>query len=98
MFENGIYLLDEPEAALSPQRQLAFLTILHDLASSGRAQFIIATHSPIILAYPGARIYSFDGGQIAPIAYQDTEHYRVTKGFLDAPERYFRHLFNLDQS
>ena len=98
MFENGIYLLDEPEAALSPQRQLAFLTILHQLASSGRAQFIIATHSPIILAYPGAQIYSFDGGQIAPIAFRDTEHYRVTKGFLDAPERYFRHLFARDDA
>lgn len=94
-FEDGLYLLDEPEAALSPQRQLAFLGILHDLASAGVAQFIIATHSPILLAFPGAVILSFDGDRLQTVAYRDTEHYRITKGFLDAPERYFRHLFEL---
>lgn len=92
-FEDGLYLLDEPEAALSPQRQLAFLGILHDLTRTGMAQFIIATHSPILLAFPGATILSFDGHQPEPIAYQDTEHYRITRDFLNAPERFLRHLF-----
>ncbi len=92
-FEQGIYLLDEPEAALSPQRQLSFLSIIHDLEKSGHAQFIIATHSPIILSYPGAILFSFDNEAIEPIAYQDSEHYRVTRDFLNAPERYFKHLF-----
>src|SRR5207247_6759736 len=63
-FERGIYILDEPEAALSPQRQLSFLKIIHDLATSGHAQFVIATHSPIILSYPGATLFSLDGDAI----------------------------------
>lgn len=92
-FEQGIYLLDEPEAALSPQRQLSFLSIIHELEISGHAQFIIATHSPIILSYPGAVLFSFDGDAIEQIAYHDSEHYRVTRDFLNAPERYFKHLF-----
>ncbi len=92
-FEQGIYLLDEPEAALSPQRQLTFLRILHDLEQSGHAQFLIATHSPILLSYPGAALYSLDGDAIRPIAYRDTEHYRLTRDFLNAPERYHRILF-----
>lgn len=95
-FEDGLYLLDEPEAALSPQRQLAFLAILHDLTRTGLAQFIIATHSPILLAFPGATILSLDGDRPTPIAYQDTEHYLVTRDFLQAPERFFRHLFEND--
>lgn len=78
-FEQGLYLLDEPEAALSPQRQLAFLKIIHDLASPGHAQFLIATHSPILLAYPGATLYGFTHEGIREIDYRDTEHYRVTK-------------------
>lgn len=92
-FEQGFYLLDEPEAALSPQRQLSLLRIIHELESPGHAQFVIATHSPILLSYPGATIFSLDGGQVAPIAYEDTEHYRVTRDFLNAPERYHKHLF-----
>ena len=92
-FENGIYLLDEPEAALSPQRQLAFLSILHDLERTGRSQFLIATHSPIILAYPGATLLSLDGSEIRRVEYKDTDHYRITHGFLNNPERYFAHLF-----
>ena len=92
-FEQGIYLLDEPEAALSPQRQLAFLRILHQLETPRHAQFIIATHSPIILAYPGASLYSLDGDSVQEIEYQETEHFQVTRNFLNAPERYFKHLF-----
>lgn len=92
-FEDGLYLLDEPEAALSPQRQLAFLGIIHQLATPGSAQFIIATHSPILLAYPGATLLSLDGGTLRRTSYTDTEHYRITREFLEAPERFFRHLF-----
>ena len=96
-FEDGLYLLDEPEAALSPQRQLAFLGILHELTKAGVAQFIIATHSPILLAFPGAVILSFDGERPEQVDYRDTEHYRITKDFLDAPERFFRYLFESDE-
>jgi predicted ATPase len=92
-FEQGIYILDEPEAALSPQRQLSFLKIIHDLEMPGHAQFLISTHSPIILGYPGAVLLSLDGDSIQEIAYRETEHYLVTRDFLNAPERYFRHLF-----
>ena len=93
-FEQGIYILDEPEAALSPQRQLSFLKIIHDLETPGHAQFLISTHSPIILSYPGAVLYSLDGDSIEEIAYHDTDHYLVTRDFLNSPERYFRHLFD----
>lgn len=93
-FEQGLYILDEPEAALSPQRQLSFLKIIHDLAATRHAQFVIATHSPILLSYPGAVIYSLDGDSIQKIDYRDTEHYRLTRDFLNAPERYLQHLFD----
>jgi predicted ATPase len=89
---RSIYLLDEPEAALSPARQLAFLRILHRHASSGRAQYIIATHSPILLGLPGAAIYSFDGGEIREVAWEETEHYQITKGFLNRPDLYLEEL------
>lgn len=92
-FEQGIYILDEPEAALSPQRQLSFLRIIHDLERPGHAQFLIATHSPIILGYPGAVLLSLDGDSIRETAYTETEHYTVTRDFLNAPERFFKHLF-----
>lgn len=85
---KAIYLLDEPEAALSPQRQLAFLKIIHDLSSTGECQFIIATHSPILLGYPEATILSFDSGEIKKIDYEETDHYQITKYFLDHRERF----------
>jgi len=91
-FEQGLYLLDEPEAALSPQRQLSFLKVIHDLAAPGHAQFIIASHSPILLAYPGARLYAFSADGIRDTAYRDTEHYLLTRDFLNNPERFLRHL------
>jgi predicted ATPase len=78
---NGLYLLDEPEAALSPQRQLSFLAALHELVQRG-SQFIIATHSPIVLAYPDAHIYHFSDRGIESIEYEETEHYKVTRAFL----------------
>src|SRR5436190_3449592 len=71
-FESGLYILDEPEAALSPSRQLSFLAIIHDLETSGHAQFIIATHSPMILSYPGATILSTDGNLISEVEYKET--------------------------
>jgi predicted ATPase len=90
---NGVYLMDEPEAALSPQRQLTFLAALHSLVQSG-GQFIIATHSPIILAYPQASILHFTAEGIAPVAYQDTEHYKVTKAFLTRTDKMLEELFS----
>lgn len=91
--QRCIYLMDEPENALSPMRQLAFLRLLRDWEASGNAQMIVATHSPILLSYPGADIRHFDGERIAPIAFDEIEHVRVTKAFLGNPERYLRELF-----
>lgn len=84
--ENGFYLMDEPEAALSPKRQLQFLSILNNHVRNG-CQFVIATHSPIIMAYPDACIYMLDAEGIREIAYKETEHFLVTRGFLSNPER-----------
>jgi predicted ATPase len=84
--KNGMYLMDEPEAALSPNRQLQFLALLHDYCTNG-CQFVIATHSPIIMAYPDSQIYVLDTDAIRKIAYTDTEHYQVTRGFLSNPQR-----------
>jgi predicted ATPase len=92
-FRRGIYLLDEPEAALSPKRQLSLMALIHQLEKSGKAQFIIATHSPILLGYPDAVLLSLDGEQIQLIAYEDTDHYRITKEFLMHPQLYLRYLF-----
>jgi predicted ATPase len=78
---DGLYIFDEPEAALSPTRQLAFLTRLHQLVNEG-SQFLIATHSPILMAYPRAAIYQLDGGAPSLVPYSETEHYRVTRQFL----------------
>jgi len=80
---KGLYLLDEPETALSPKTQLGFLKILEDMSEAGHAQFIIATHSPILLACPGAEIYNFDTIPVTQIDYEETEHYRIYKEFLE---------------
>ena len=95
-FADGLFILDEPEAALSPQRQLTFLSILHDLARRRVAQFLIATHSPMLLALPGATVLSLDGDAIEAVDYRETQHYLITKNFLDAPERFFQHLLDAD--
>ena len=84
-YGNGLYLLDEPEAALSPARQMAVLTRLHDLVKQ-RSQLIIATHSPILLAYPNAQIFELTEDGIYNRSYQETEHYQLTKQFLGNPE------------
>lgn len=89
---QGLYILDEPEAALSPQRQLATLARMRDLVEE-KSQFIIATHSPILMAYPDATIFHCGKDGIAPIAYRDTEHYRVTRDFLMDPQRALDALF-----
>ena len=88
---TGLYLMDEPEAPLSPQRQLALLALMGDAVREG-AQFIVATHSPILLAYPGARIYSFDDPPIRPVRFDELEHVTLTRDFLAAPQRFLRAL------
>ncbi len=88
----GLYLFDEPESALSPQRQLTLLARMAQLVREGQSQFIIATHSPILLTFPGADILSFDGEKVEAVKLEDTPHYQITKGILDAPERYWKHL------
>jgi predicted ATPase len=92
---SGFYLMDEPEAALSPQRQPSFLALLHDVRSKKKnaAQFLIATHSPILPAYPGAQIFSFDGGRIHEIGYRESHPFQLVSRFLAAPERYADILF-----
>ena len=89
---RGLYILDEPEAALSPQRQLVLLGRIHQLVGLG-SQLVISTHSPILLAYPEARIYRLDQEGMAEIAYKDTEHYTITKAFLADPDRMLRRIF-----
>jgi predicted ATPase len=93
---NGIYILDEPEAALSPTRQLAFLSLLHRWHDVGRIQIIIATHSPILLAYPHATILSLNDGRLEQVAYRNTDPYRVYEAFLAHPDRYLRFLLEKD--
>ena len=92
---HGLYLLDEPEAALSPARQLTLLGQMRLLAGED-SQFIVATHSPILMAYPGARIYLLDEGGIRPVRYEETEHYQLTRRFLEDPDRMLRYLFAED--
>jgi predicted ATPase len=93
---SGLYLLDEPEAALSPSRQMTFLTLIHRLCRAD-AQFVIATHSPIILAYPEAWIYAFTEQGLQRIAYQDTEHYKVTHAFLTRTSKMLKVLLEDDE-
>jgi predicted ATPase len=88
---KGLYLLDEPENALSPKTQLQFIGLLKEMTEKGHAQFIVATHSPLILASPGSSIYSFDHSPIQPINYEDTSHYKIYKDFLTEREKYLEH-------
>ena len=85
---KGLYFLDEPETALSPRSQLELVSLLKKMGNAGHAQFVIATHSPILLACPGAAIYSFDSVPLSRIAYEDTDHYRIYKAFLEDSSRY----------
>ena len=92
---QGLYLFDEPEAALSPTRQLAALSAIDQLVKDG-SQFIIATHSPILLAYPRAKIYQFDASGLYPTSYEETEHFEITKDFLNHHERRIEQLLDDD--
>jgi predicted ATPase len=85
---RGLYLVDEPETALSPRTQLEFVRLLKEMGEQGHAQFIVATHSPILLACPGAHIYSFDEIPVRQVTYEETEHYRLYKGFMNHRDEY----------
>ena len=88
---NGLYILDEPEAALSPTRLLTLIAHINELVKKN-SQFIIATHSPVLMAFPDAEIYEFSGSGIKSVPYKETEHYKITKRFLDDPERMIKYL------
>ena len=89
---KGLYILDEPEAALSPARMMQLLCLIHDLLEKD-SQFIIATHSPILMSYPDASIYELSEEGIHETTYKETEHYQITKDFIEKPEVMYRHLF-----
>lgn len=91
-FGNGLYILDEPESALSPSRQLTALSQIHELVKAS-SQFIIATHSPILLSYPNATIYNLDDSGLTEMNYTETEHYQVTKYFINNTEKMLEDLF-----
>lgn len=93
-----LYLLDEPENALSPMRQMALLRLLRHWEEAGNAQIILATHSPILMSYPGADLLWFDGERINPIEYGEVEHVTVTRAFLADPGRYHNLLFDEDDT
>ena len=87
---KGLYLLDEPETALSPKSQLELLEIITEMSKAGHAQFIVATHSPILLACPNAVIYSFDSAPVKPICYEETDHYQIYAQFMNDRSKYVK--------
>lgn len=90
---GGFFVFDEPEAALSPQRQVSFLVLMNKLCKHPDTQFVIATHSPLLLSYPGATIYSCDGDFLEKVSYEETDHYHITKEFLNNPGLFLKNLF-----
>lgn len=92
---QGLYILDEPEAALSPQKLMSLISLIDDLVKQN-SQFIIATHSPILMAYPHSEILQFSDSGIHKVKYRETEHYKITKMFIDDPERMIHYLINSD--
>jgi predicted ATPase len=92
---RGLYLMDEPESALSPQGLLALMRRINELVRAG-SQLIVATHSPMLLAYPGATIYEIDATSITATDYRDTDHYRLTRAFLENPDAFLKRLFDED--
>jgi len=88
---EGIYLIDEPEAALSPQRQLALFALIKNLAENQGCQFIIATHSPILMTLPNSNLFEF-ADQIQKVSYEETEHFTLLKNFMNNPDAFLRHL------
>ncbi|MFC1397965.1 AAA family ATPase [Acinetobacter lactucae] len=93
---EGLYLMDEPEAALSPTMQFAALSAIHELCKN-QSQLIIATHSPILLAYPNAKIYQFTNAGINEISYEQTEHFRITQDFLNNYQKRIRQIIDADE-
>ncbi len=89
---NGLFLLDEPESALSPKRQLTLMALMLDRLEKGKSQFIIATHSSILMTFPGATVVSLDSPALETIDYRESDHFLLTQGILDHPERYWKHL------
>jgi len=94
--ESGMFILDEPESALSPQRQLALLVRMAELVRAGKSQFVIATHSPILLTFPDADIVSFDDAPLRSVRLEETSHYPITRRMLEDPQSYWRHLLKSD--
>lgn len=92
-FTDGLFILDEPEAALSPQNILVLLNIINDLIKTNKAQFIIATHSPMLMSFPRANLYEINGDHLDKVNYEQTEHFCLMKRFLDNPEKYYEFLF-----
>lgn len=95
--KNGLYILDEPEASLSPQRQFSFIVRLHELINQG-CQFIIATHSPILMAYPNSKIYEIDDNGILPVEWENVGHVDTMQQFLKNPESFMRILLEEDEN
>ncbi len=91
-FKDGIYILDEPEAALSPERQLSLISILDDLTKNHNAQFIIATHSPILITAPNSTIYEIDNGSFVEKKYSETKQFELYKSFINNPNQYLHYL------
>ncbi len=89
---KGIYILDEPEAALSPLKQLSLISLIMDVTKNYKSQFIIATHSPVIMGIPGALLYEIKADGILKTDYRDTEHYTITRSFLENPDQFLRYL------
>lgn len=92
---NGLYILDEPEAALSPMRIMKLMCFIHELEKQN-AQFIISTHSPILMAYPGAEVLNLTEEGIRSVSYRETEHYQITRQFLNNPDQMCKYLFSED--
>lgn len=90
---NGFYILDEPEAPLSPHKQLSLLAMLHDMTKDG-ARFLISTHSPILMAFPDADLYEIQHDELVKVSFEEIEHVQLTKNFLNEPKRYLRHLLS----
>lgn len=95
-FGNGLYILDEPEAALSPMRLLSLMVEIDELVKIN-SQFIIATHSPLLITFPGAQILEFSSDGIKSVSYKETEHFQITKAFLEDPEKMLHYLLGVDQ-
>jgi predicted ATPase len=90
-FHKGLFILDEPESALSPKNQITFLALIEKLVSSGKAQFIISTHSPFLMSIPNAQVLLIEKN-IKEVSYKETEHFQLTKLFLDNPNRFHKNF------